>query len=142
MAEGKTMNERLERWRQQARRLKLETYTLYLAYRDPRLPWRARIAAACVVGYAFSPIDLIPDFVPLLGYLDDLILLPLGVKLALSLIPEKILEENRLRAQEIIAQGKPVNRIAGIVIVAVWLVIVAVVVIVLVRLYRNVAGMQ
>jgi uncharacterized membrane protein YidH (DUF202 family) len=74
--------------------------------------------------------------------LDDLILLPLGVKLALSLIPEKILEENRLRAQEIIAQGKPVNRIAGIVIVAVWLVIVAVVVIVLVRLYRNVAGMQ
>ncbi|MFZ5809314.1 MAG: YkvA family protein [Chloroflexota bacterium] len=136
------MNERLERWRQQARRLKLETYTLYLAYRDPRLPWPARIAAACVVGYAFSPIDLIPDFVPLLGYLDDLILLPLGVKLALSLIPEKILEENRVRAQEIIAQGKPVNRIAGIVIIAIWLVIVVVVGLFLVRLYRGVAGIQ
>jgi uncharacterized membrane protein YkvA (DUF1232 family) len=142
MAEGKIMNERLERWRQQAQRLKLETYTLYLAYRDPRLPWPARIAAACVVGYAFSPIDLIPDFVPLLGYLDDLILLPLGVKLALSLIPEKILEENRVRAQEIIAQGKPVNRFAGIVIVAIWLVIVVVVGLFLVRLYRDIAGIQ
>ena len=67
--------EHLERW---ARRLKAETYALYLAYKDPRVPWYARLFAACVVGYAFSPIDLIPDPIPVLGYLDDLVLIPLA----------------------------------------------------------------
>jgi uncharacterized membrane protein YkvA (DUF1232 family) len=76
--------EHLERW---AGRLKAETYALYLAYKDPRVPWYARLFAACVVGYAFSPIDLIPDPIPVLGYLDDLVLIPLGIALAVRMIP-------------------------------------------------------
>src|ERR671927_100641 len=87
-------------WRQRARRLKREVYALYLAYRDPRVPWYARLLAACVVGYAFSPIDLIPDVIPVLGYLDDLILVPLGVALAVRMVPEDVLSESRQKARE------------------------------------------
>lgn len=76
---------KLKNW---AKNFKLEVYTLYLAYRDPRVPWYAKLFIACVVGYAFSPIDLIPDFIPVLGYLDDLVLIPPGVTLALKMIPE------------------------------------------------------
>ena len=110
--------ERLERW---ARRLKAEVYALYLAYRDPRVPLYARVFAALVVGYAFSPIDLIPDVIPVLGYLDDLILVPLGVALAIRMIPAPVLAECRERAREVMAAGKPVNRIAAAVVVAVWI---------------------
>jgi uncharacterized membrane protein YkvA (DUF1232 family) len=80
--------------RQRARALNRETYTLSFAYRDPRTPWYARIVAACVVAYAFSPIDLIPDFVPLLGYLDDLILVQVGIAPALRLIPVEVMAES------------------------------------------------
>ena len=110
--------ERLERW---ARRLKAEVYALYLAYRDPRVPLYARVFAALVVGYAFSPIDLIPDVIPVLGYLDDLILVPLGVALAIRMIPAPVLAECRERAREVMAAGKPVNRVAAAVVVAVWI---------------------
>ncbi len=112
--------ERLRRW---AGRLKAETYALYLAYRDPRVPWHARLFAALVVGYAFSPIDLIPDPIPVLGYLDDLVLVPLGVALAVRMIPAEVLAECREKAKEI--QGKPVNKAAAVVVVAVWLVLAA-----------------
>ena len=108
--------ERFKRW---AGRLKAEVYALYLAYKDPRVPWYARIFAACVVGYAFSPIDLIPDPLPVLGYLDDLILIPLGVALAIRMIPEDVLAECRERARA--AEGRPVNRIAAAVVVVIWL---------------------
>jgi uncharacterized membrane protein YkvA (DUF1232 family) len=77
----------IETWKQRARELQTEVYAMYLAYRDPRVPWYARIFAACVVAYAFSPIDLIPDPIPILGYLDDLMLVPLGVWLARRMIP-------------------------------------------------------
>jgi len=97
----------IEKWKQQAKKLKIETYALYLAYRDPRVPMHARIFAACVVGYAFSPIDLIPDFIPIIGYLDDLILVPLGIKIALSMIPENVMIESREKALEMIRQEKP-----------------------------------
>src|SRR5215217_1398727 len=97
--------ERLKRW---AGQLKRELYELYLAYKDPRVPWYARVFAACVVGYAFSPIDLIPDPIPILGYLDDLILVPLCIALALRMIPPDVMVECRNRAQEIMQQGKPV----------------------------------
>ena len=117
-----------ERWKQRARQLKVEVYALYLAYRDPRVPWYARFFAACVVGYAFSPIDLIPDPIPVLGYLDDLILIPLGVKLALEMIPAQVLAESRVKAQEIMRQGKPVNRVAAVVIIAIWLLLAALVI--------------
>ena len=115
------MNEYLAKWRQRARELKTEVYALYLAYKDPRVPWYARVFIACVVGYAFSPIDLIPDFIPVIGYLDDLILIPLGIKMALSMIPESIMNESRLKAQKVIRQGKPVNWVAAGVIILVWI---------------------
>jgi uncharacterized membrane protein YkvA (DUF1232 family) len=108
-------------WKQRARQLKRELYALYLAYKDPRVPWYARLFAACVVGYAFSPIDLIPDPIPVLGYLDDLILVPLGIALALRMIPPHVLAECRARAYEVMQQGKPVNWIAAGVIASIWL---------------------
>ena len=107
---------RLESW---ARRLKIEVYALYLAYRDPRVSWYARVFAAVVVGYAFSPIDLIPDVVPVLGYLDDLIVVPLGVALAIKMIPPHVLAECREKARE--ARNRPVNRVAAVVIVLLWI---------------------
>lgn len=114
-----------EGWKKRVRHLKIEVYTLYLAYKDPRVPWYAKIFAACVIGYAFSPIDLIPDPIPILGYLDDLILVPLGILLALKMIPKEVLVECREQAQKIMLQGKPVNRMAAVVIVAVWAVLAA-----------------
>lgn len=118
----------VERWKQQARRLKRETYAVYLAMRDPRVPWYAKAVAACVAGYAFSPLDLIPDFIPVLGYLDDLIIVPLGVALVVKLIPPSILAECRERATAAM-QEKATNwvavRIATGVIVAVWLLVAA-----------------
>jgi uncharacterized membrane protein YkvA (DUF1232 family) len=110
--------ERLKRW---AGRLKAEVYALYLAYRDPRVPLYARIFAACVVGYAFSPIDLIPDPIPVLGYLDDLVLIPLGVALAIKMIPASVLAECREKAHRTANSKKPTNRVAAAVIVVVWL---------------------
>lgn len=119
------MQEFIGRWKGHARRLKVEVYALYLAYRDPRVPWYARVFAACVVAYAFSPIDLIPDFIPVLGYLDDLVLVPVGIFIALKLIPPRVMTECRAGAAEILAQGKPVNRVAAVVIVSLWLVLAA-----------------
>jgi uncharacterized membrane protein YkvA (DUF1232 family) len=114
------MKQSIQRWKAWANRLKIEIYALYLAYGDPRTPWHAKVVAACVVGYAFSPIDLIPDFIPLVGYLDDLLLLPLGVALALRLVPREVLSESRERAGELVGQSQPVNRLAGVVILLVW----------------------
>jgi uncharacterized membrane protein YkvA (DUF1232 family) len=108
-----------------ARRLKVETVALYLAARDPRTPWYAKVLVAGIVAYAISPIDLIPDFVPVLGYLDDLILIPLGIALAIKLVPHAVLAECRARAQQAIKNGKPVSRLAGAVIVLIWLVLAA-----------------
>ena len=116
------------RWREWARRVKVEVYALYLAYRDPRVPWYARVFAACVVGYAFSPIDLIPDPIPVLGLLDDLILVPLGIWLALRMIPAEVMAESRARAEEVMRLGKPVNRVAAAVVVAIWVVVAGIVV--------------
>lgn len=120
--------------KQRVDQLKVETYALYLVYKDPRTPWYARLFAACVVGYAFSPIDLIPDPIPILGYVDDLILIPLGIMLALKMIPPPILAECRAKAQAAMSQGKPTNRVAAIIIVAIWLLLVALTIIVAVRL--------
>jgi uncharacterized membrane protein YkvA (DUF1232 family) len=127
----------LEKWKDKAKLLKIEVNALYLAYKDPRVPWYAKIFAACVVGYAFSPIDLIPDPIPILGYLDDLILIPLGITLALKMIPKEVLAECRERAKEIMLQGKPVNRIAAMVIILIWIAVATLVVAVMVKYYRN-----
>ncbi len=111
----------LDRWRGRARAAKTEVRALYLAYRDPRVPWYAREFAALVVGYALSPIDLIPDPIPVLGYLDDLVLLPLVVVLARRLIPTAVLQECRGRAQATGSGSRPRNWMAGAVILALWL---------------------
>ena len=112
---------KMAQWRTRARQLKTELYALYLACRDPRTPWYARLVAICVVGYAFSPIDLIPDFIPILGYLDDLILLPLGIMLVVKLIPPVVLTQARADAEAATADNKPTNWIAGGLILVFWM---------------------
>lgn len=111
----------MERLRRRAEALEGETYALYLAYRHPGVPWYAKTWAAVVVAYAFSPIDLVPDFIPVLGYLDDLLLIPLGVGLALRMIPQPVMAECRLKAQQHLSQPRP-KRWQGFVIVGLmWL---------------------
>ncbi len=117
----------LSRLRQRASTLKRETYALALAYRDPRTPWHAKLWAACVVAYAVSPIDLIPDFIPVLGLLDDLILLPMGIALAIRLIPAEILDECRTKAAAQMQESSS-SWIAAAVVVAIWLGIALIVV--------------
>ena len=111
----------LTAWKASVRQLKIESYALYLACRDQRTPWYARLLAGAVVAYAFSPIDLIPDPIPILGYLDDLLLVPAGILLARRLIPPTVLAECRAQAETLMAQGKPVNWMAAGVVVVVWL---------------------
>ena len=112
-------------WKSWAQRLKIEVYTLYLVVRHPGVPWYIKLLAAVVAGYAFSPIDLIPDFIPVLGYLDDLLIVPAGVYLTLKLVPRPVLEECRTQASAVMAQGKPVSRGAAVVIVIIWVAIIA-----------------
>jgi uncharacterized membrane protein YkvA (DUF1232 family) len=107
--------------KQRARLLKSETFALYLAARHPQTPWYAKFLAAGIVAYAFSPIDLIPDFIPILGYLDDLILIPIGIALVIKLVPASVLVECRERATILARNGKPVNRVAAAVIIAIWI---------------------
>ncbi|MBD1899672.1 YkvA family protein [Trichocoleus sp. DQ-A3] len=110
----------MQGWKQHLHRLKKETYAIYLACKDPRVPWYARILAGLIVAYAFSPIDLIPDFIPVIGYLDDLILVPLGIWLVLKMIPPAVMADCRERATSAIAQDKPTNWIVAFIIVAIW----------------------
>lgn len=111
------MLEKIKRW---ARQLKRKVFVLYFAYKDRRTPWYAKAFAICVVAYAFSPIDLIPDFIPLLGYLDDVILIPVGVALALQMIPESVIQACTVKAEQRMKSGKPKNWLAGSLIIAVW----------------------
>jgi uncharacterized membrane protein YkvA (DUF1232 family) len=128
----------IREWRQRARQLKLETYAITLAYRDPRTPWYARLLAACVVGYAFSPIDLIPDFIPILGYLDDLVLVPLGIALAVRMIPPHVLAECRVQAQAIMTERARGNNWAiTAIIIAVWLLLAALAVVLVTRMIKG-----
>lgn len=128
---------RIEAWKVRARAIKTEVYAMYLAYRDPRVPWYARLFAACVVAYAFSPIDLIPDPIPALGYLDDLVLIPLGIWLALKMISPEVMTECRARAQEELVGDKPINWVAGAVIIAIWIGLAALAVVIVWRAVRR-----
>lgn len=110
----------LERLKQQARRLKIELFAIHLACRDPRVPWYTKVFAICIVGYAFSPIDLIPDFIPILGYLDDLIIVPFGIMLVLKMIPSSVMVECRVKAQSGTPHNKPRNWIVAGIILIVW----------------------
>ena len=106
--------------RDRARALKHETLALYVACRDPRTPWYAKALGIVIMGYALSPIDLIPDFIPVLGYLDDIILLPLGIAAVLRMIPKQVMEESRARAKEMFPKGAPRSRIAAVIVILVW----------------------
>ena len=108
-------------WKTRVRELKKEAHALYLACRDKRCPWFARLLGAGVIAYAISPIDLIPDFIPILGLLDDLILVPLGIMLVRRLIPADVLADARRQAEEAEQTGRPVSWVAAAVIIAVWL---------------------
>jgi uncharacterized membrane protein YkvA (DUF1232 family) len=114
-----------QKLKQRASNLKVEIYALYLAARDPRTPWYARLFIAGIVAYAFSPIDLIPDFLPVIGLLDDLILIPIGIALAIKMVPRDVLADCRTRAEKTVESGQPVSRLAGIVIIAIWLILAA-----------------
>jgi len=103
-----------------ARALKAETHALLIACNDPRTPWYARALALTVIGYLASPIDLVPDFIPIIGYLDDLILVPLGIKMVLKLIPPEVMAESRARVAEE-QERKSNNWVAGSVVIAIWL---------------------
>lgn len=127
----------LDSWKKRARELKLQTYAVYLAYKDPRVPWHARAFAACVVTYAFSPIDLIPDPIPVLGYLDDLVLIPLGVALALRMIPPEVMAECRQKAESAMREGKPTSWKAAAAIITVWVILALLVVVVMGRTLRS-----
>jgi uncharacterized membrane protein YkvA (DUF1232 family) len=112
----------LRKWKQTVKKLKEDIYTLYLAARDPRIPFAAKVVLVLTVAYAFSPIDLIPDFIPIIGYLDDLLILPLGIWLSIKLIPEPILHQYRQRAKAEIMHKKP-NYFMAVAIVIIWLLI-------------------
>ncbi|PDQ20641.1 hypothetical protein CN311_13180 [Mesorhizobium sanjuanii] len=101
-----------------ARRIKRDAHAVYLAAGDPRTPWYARALALCVAGYALSPIDLIPDFIPVLGYLDDAIIVPLGILAVVKMIPPEVLAEHRAAAA--LAAERPMSRTAAVVIACVW----------------------
>ncbi len=109
------------RLRARARELKIQVHALLLAYRDPRTPWYAKALAALVVAYAVSPIDLIPDFIPVLGQLDDLLLVPLGIALAVRLIPREVLADCRARAREADSRNRVRPWLAALPVVGVWL---------------------
>jgi len=106
--------------KEKAKQLKTDTYALYLAYKDPRVPLHAKIFVAIVVAYALSPIDLIPDFIPFLGYIDDLIIIPAGIYLSLKMIPQDVLEECRAKAQSTSMDNKT-KWAAALIIVLIWL---------------------
>jgi uncharacterized membrane protein YkvA (DUF1232 family) len=113
----------LDGWKRRARELKREIYALYFACRDPRVPWYVKALSLAVVAYAFSPIDLVPDFIPVLGYLDDLVLVPLGVMAVRAMVPPEVMADCRERARRL--EGKPRNWIAAGLILAIWLALAA-----------------
>jgi uncharacterized membrane protein YkvA (DUF1232 family) len=110
------MARKLKDW---ARAIKRDVHAIYLAARDPRVPWYAKALALCVAGYALSPIDLIPDFIPVIGYLDDLVIVPLGILAVVKLIPPEIMAEHRAAAA--VASERPISRVAAVVIVLLWI---------------------
>lgn len=120
---GGPVTRHLHRAKDWARRLKRDVMALWLAARDPRTPLAAKLVAAAVAAYALSPVDLIPDVIPVLGLLDDLVIVPLGILLALRLIPPPLMQELRSRAETF---PRPRSRTAAVVIVALWIATVAV----------------
>ncbi|PWI46552.1 hypothetical protein CEE45_16270 [Candidatus Heimdallarchaeota archaeon B3_Heim] len=112
----------LTKLKTKAKDLKMETYTLYLVYKDARVSWWKRLFLGIVIGYAVSPIDLIPDFIPVLGYVDDLILVPIGISIALKLIPKEVIEDCRRKAREEKKKEMPIGKKTSLLILMIWIV--------------------
>jgi uncharacterized membrane protein YkvA (DUF1232 family) len=125
----------LKAWKRRARQLSAQTYALYQAYRDPRTPWYAKVFAALVVGYVFSPIDPVPDWIPGVGLLDEMVVVPIGVLITAKMIPRQVMEECQEKAREVAEGEKPVSRVAAVVVVAVWLLFVALAAFLAVRVF-------
>src|SRR5581483_7349470 len=117
-------------WMRRGRWIKRDTYALFLACRDPRTPWLARVLGIAIAAYALSPIDLIPDFIPILGMLDDLILVPIGITIVARMIPSEVMEESRARADVVVRRG---SRIVTIAVIVFWVLVAALVVYVVAR---------
>jgi uncharacterized membrane protein YkvA (DUF1232 family) len=124
-------------WKRRARQLTAQTYSLYLAYRHPGTPWYAKVFVALVIGYVFSPIDPIPDFVPGVGLLDEMIVVPLGVVLARKMIPEEVFAECKEKAREVEEGKKPVSLLAAVAVVAIWLLCVALAAFLALRVFQS-----
>lgn len=107
-----------QRLRDHARALKRQALLVWFAARDPRMPWGVKLLALAVAAYAFSPIDLIPDFIPVLGLLDDVVLIPLGIALVVRLAPEQVIASARQKAE--LALDKPISRAGAVAVVVVW----------------------
>jgi uncharacterized membrane protein YkvA (DUF1232 family) len=112
-----------ESWKEKAKRLKTEVYALCLAMKDPRVPWYAKLLMALIIGYAISPIDLIPDFIPVIGQIDDLIIVPAGIALVIKMIPKSVMEEYRQKAT-----AEPINTrtkwVVAAIIVSIWVLVI------------------
>jgi uncharacterized membrane protein YkvA (DUF1232 family) len=126
----------IQAWKQRAEHLKSETYTLYLAYRHPRTPWYAKVFVALIVGYVFSPLDPIPDFIPGIGLLDEMVVVPIGVLIATKMVPADVFAECREKTRDVMESSKPVSRAAAVVVVAVWVLCVALAVFLAMRIFR------
>lgn len=113
----------LDKLKAKARDLKKELKALYLVYKRPDTPWYAKVVIVIVVGYALSPIDLIPDFIPVLGYIDDLILIPLGILIVIRLIPDEIMDECRLYTEKISKEDIKRNWVAACIIIVIWILV-------------------
>lgn len=113
----------LDAWKEKAEELEEATLVVYLAARHPRTPWAARAVALLTAAYAFSPIDLIPDFIPILGYLDDLVIVPFGAWLALRMVPREVLDECRAQAAQLRGRDEPVFRWMALVVIVIWSVV-------------------
>lgn len=114
---------KLSKWKRLAERLSEEVYVVYAAARDPRTPWYAKLLALAIVGYVISPIDLIPDFIPFVGLLDELLIIPAGIWLVKKLIPAEVLADARQRAASMAHYTKKILRVATIVIVSFWVIV-------------------
>jgi uncharacterized membrane protein YkvA (DUF1232 family) len=117
------IKEMKQKFEQKTNKLKKDIGALFYAYKHKNTPIIAKVIALIVVGYALSPIDLIPDFIPVLGYLDDFILLPLGIALAIKLIPPEVMKESRDKAAVFFQQERRNNRIAAVIIIGIWIIV-------------------
>lgn len=132
----------LRQLREKARALNSEVFALYLAYRHPEVSWVARLIIALTIGYALSPIDLIPDFIPVFGFLDDLLIVPAGIALSIRLIPPAVLAECRTKAAAEFNDAKPHFRYATLIVLFTWLIMLAVAFLIGYKFFREPAGQE